>query len=61
LNSNKVLSRYDVFAAAGNRRNRAVVRDVIGNSDAQGRIILRFESVVQNAMVNGIQVVGLSN
>jgi len=58
FNNVRVLNRCDVYALAGNRRNRAVVREIIGTTDAQGRINLRFESIVQNALVNGIEIVG---
>ena len=58
FNNVRVLNRCDVYALAGGRRNRAVVREIIGTTDAQGSINLRFESIVQNALVNGIEIVG---
>ncbi|MFZ4506369.1 MAG: cellulase family glycosylhydrolase [Fimbriimonas sp.] len=55
-NNVKVLNLFDIFAEAGQVRNKAVVKTVTAKSDASGRIVLRFESVVQMAKVNGIQV-----
>jgi hypothetical protein len=60
-NATKVLSLLDIYSAAGKKRNRAVVKTVTGRADANGRIVLRFESVVQMAKVNGIELLGAPN
>jgi hypothetical protein len=60
-NATKVLSLLDIYSAAGKKRNKAVVKTVTGRADANGRIVLRFESVVQMAKVNGIELLGAPN
>ncbi|MFO0930667.1 MAG: malectin domain-containing carbohydrate-binding protein [Gemmataceae bacterium] len=54
-NGTTMLSRFDVFAAAGGK-NRAVRREFTATADAQGRIVLEFVSVVNFAKVSGIVV-----
>jgi hypothetical protein len=55
VNGGRVLYTFDVFAAAGGRF-RAVVREALVVADAQGRIVLSFESVVNFAKVSGVLV-----
>lgn len=59
-NGQKAINRLDVFALAGKVRNRAVVRDIRVQASRSGRIELRFESVVQSAMVSGLEVIPAS-
>jgi len=58
-NNIAVLKRFDIFAVAGKKLNRAVVQDVTATSDSKGRINVRFESGVQSAKVNGIEVLAI--
>jgi hypothetical protein len=53
LNHTRVLSRFDVFAAAGGK-GRAVRRVFMATADAQGRIEVDFVGVVNLAEVSGI-------
>lgn len=55
-NGNLSLRNFDIFAAAGRKRNRALAQDMMANADARGRIVLRFESVVQNAKVDALEL-----
>jgi len=59
-NGQLVLNDFDIFATAGNKRNRAVVKEIAAVSDAAGRIKLSFRSVVQNAKVDAIEILGRS-
>jgi aryl-phospho-beta-D-glucosidase BglC (GH1 family) len=54
-NNGLALSQFDIFAEAGGR-NRAITREVRCLPDAEGRITIRFESVIQNAKVDAIHV-----
>jgi hypothetical protein len=55
-NTNTVKKNFDIFATAGKRRNRAVVLTGSTTADRTGRIRFRFESVVQSAKVDGIEI-----
>ncbi len=56
LNGQRVLGNFDVYAAAG-AKSKAVVKDFNTTPNAQGQIIIAFASVVDNAMVNGIEII----
>jgi len=53
------LNKFDIFLASGLKKNRVVVRDLAVRSDSKGRISVRFESVVQNAKVDGVELLPL--
>lgn len=55
INGTDVLDNYDIFQDAGGA-NIAVVKQFTATSDATGKISIQFSSVVDNAMVNGIEV-----
>jgi len=55
VNGSGVLANFDVFATAG-AQHKAVVREFSAVANANGRIVVAFTSVVDNALVNGIQV-----
>jgi hypothetical protein len=55
INGALVLNDFDVFRAAG-AKNKAVRREFQAVADAQGRIVLSFESVVNFAKVSGVLV-----
>lgn len=55
VNGSPVLSNYDIYAAAGGA-NKAIVQEFVVPADAQGNIAIQFTTVVDNAMVNGIEV-----
>ncbi len=56
LNGAPVLTTFDIIAAAG-APNRAIVEEVTVNADSGGRIGLQFSGVLDNAQVNGIEVI----
>ncbi len=56
LNGQTALSRFDIFAAAGNRRNKAVVRELFASPNNFGRLDIEFEPIVQWAKVDGLQL-----
>ena len=61
VNGTTVLSNFDIVAAAGSA-NKALVQDVTGVADANGKINITFTSVVNSAQVNGIEILsGASN
>jgi streptogramin lyase len=55
INGSPVLGNYDIYAAAGGA-NKAVIQEFVIPADAQGKIVIQFMSLVDNAMVNGIEV-----
>ena len=57
-NGTTELTNFDIYAAAG-AANKAVQRSFNINANASGQIVLNFNTVVDNAQVNGI-VVGSS-
>jgi hypothetical protein len=54
-NGTRVLSSFDVFAAAGGRF-KAVTRQFNVTANSLGRVVLRFAAVMGGARVNGIEV-----
>jgi hypothetical protein len=58
INGQQVLTNFDILAEAGGK-NKALVRDFTINADAQGKLSLQFQSVVNFAKVSGIEVVKL--
>jgi len=55
LNGEQVLSNFDILAAAGGA-NKAVVKQFTVTADANGKIMIQFTSVKDNAQVSGIEV-----
>jgi glucose/arabinose dehydrogenase len=60
INGGMVLSKFDVFAAAGGEF-KALERDFAATADSQGRITVTFTGVVGSALVNGITVSSVSS
>jgi O-glycosyl hydrolase len=48
------LAAFDVFAAAG-ARHRAHVRELAVQADAQGELTVEFVTLVNNALINGLE------
>ena len=57
INSQPMLTKFDIIAAAGGT-DKAVVQQFSVNADATGTIAIQFSSVVDQAQVNGIEVLG---
>jgi subtilisin family serine protease len=55
INGANVLSSFDIVAAAG-AANKAVVKQFTAVADANGKITLSFTTVVDAAVVNGIEI-----
>jgi hypothetical protein len=55
VNGTTALSNFDIYQAAGGA-NKAIVEELPATSDSSGTITVQFSSVVDNAMVNGIEV-----
>jgi hypothetical protein len=60
ISNQQVLTNFDIFATAGGE-NIAVVEQFAGTADANGNITIRFTSVVDQAQVNGIEVLSTSS
>jgi Malectin domain len=56
VNQVVVMTDYDVFVAAGNKKNKAVVHERTVNADALGSVTIAFTAVVNQALVNAIEV-----
>ncbi len=59
-NGQQELTNFDIVAAAG-AANKAVDEQISATADSSGTITLQFSSVVDNAQVNGIEVLGASS
>lgn len=57
INGTTVLSNVDIIAASGSA-NQAIVKEFNVVADGSGNIAINFTSVVDNAAVNGIELLG---
>jgi hypothetical protein len=57
INSQQVLSGFDIFEAAGGS-NIACVKEFTTSADSGGQITIQFKSVKDNATVCGIEILG---
>jgi hypothetical protein len=57
INNQPVLSKFDILSAAGGQ-NKAVVQQFPVTADSSGTISIQFTSVVDQAQINGIEVLG---
>ncbi|MBE3568175.1 MAG: hypothetical protein IMW90_20860, partial [Thermogemmatispora sp.] len=60
LNGQTVLANFDIFAAAGGA-NKAVVKEFSTTASSSGTITLQFSSVVDQAQLNGLEVLPASS
>ncbi len=60
INSQSVLSTFDILASAGGP-DKAVVKQFTVVADGSGKITIHFTSVVDQAQVNGIEVLATSS
>ncbi len=56
INGTQVLTNFDVFAAAGNAANKAVIQEFTANADSSGNYVIVFTTVTDKALVSGIEV-----
>jgi hypothetical protein len=59
INGATVLSNFDIFATAG-AQYKAVVRDFTATANASGQIVIQFNTVTDNATIEGIEVLSVS-
>jgi hypothetical protein len=55
INGTQVLSNFDIFAAAGGK-DIAIARSFTAMASSSGTITITFTSLVDNAMINGIEI-----
>jgi unsaturated rhamnogalacturonyl hydrolase len=58
INGAAVLSQFDIFVAAGNKNNKAVIEAFTMSASATGQYVIQLTSVTDNAMVSGVEVQG---
>lgn len=56
VNGTQVLNDYDIYQVAGGK-NKAVVSEIPVTANSSGNLVVQFSTVVNNAMVNGLEVV----
>ena len=56
LNGTQVLTSFDIFATAG-ATNKAVIEEFTANADSNGMYTITTTSVVNNALISGIEIV----
>jgi hypothetical protein len=56
INGTTVLSNFDIFAAAG-AAFKAVLREFTATANASGQIVINFNTVTDNATIEGIEIV----
>jgi Malectin domain/Glycosyl hydrolase family 30 beta sandwich domain len=56
LNSSRVLTNFDIIAATG-AKDQAIVEQFTTTADSSGQITIQFSTVVDNAMVDGIEII----
>jgi hypothetical protein len=55
INGTQVLTNFDIYATAGGQ-NIANIQQFTVNADSNGQIVITFTSVVNNALVSGIEI-----
>jgi len=60
INGTQVLTNFDIFAAAG-ATNKAVIREFTLNADSNGMYTITTTSVVNSALISGIEMVPGAN
>jgi hypothetical protein len=55
INGTRVLTNFDIFAAASGQ-NKAVIEQFTENASPTGDYVITFTSVINNALVSGIEI-----
>jgi hypothetical protein len=55
INGTKVLSNFDIFAAAG-AMNKAIIEQFTVNANSSGQYVIQFTTVKDNSLINGIDI-----
>jgi hypothetical protein len=56
INGTTVLSNFDIYAVTG-ARYKAVVREFTATANASGQIVIKFNTITDNATIEGIQII----
>jgi hypothetical protein len=56
INGTTVLSNFDIYAKAGGNY-RAVLREFTATANASGQIVINFNTVTDNATIEGIEII----
>ncbi len=59
INGNQVLTNFDIFSAAGGQ-NVAIILQFSAPANASGQYIIQFTTLINNALVNGIEILSSS-
>ena len=59
INGTTALSSFDIYAAAG-ARYKAVVRELTATASSSGQIVINFQTVTDNATIEGIEIITLT-
>ena len=59
INGNQVLTNFDIYATAG-ATNQAVVEQFTATANGSGQIVIATTTVINNAQINGIEILGSS-
>jgi hypothetical protein len=55
INGTQVLTSFDIFAAAG-AQNKAIIEQFPANANSSGQFVITFTTVVDNALISGIEI-----
>jgi autotransporter-associated beta strand protein len=55
INGQKVLTNFDIYAAAG-AGDRAVIKEIVAAANTNGGLIIGFSNVVDNACISAIEI-----
>ena len=59
VNGTTVLSNFDIYAVTG-ARYKALVRDLTTTANSSGQIVINFQTVTDNATIEGIEIIALT-
>jgi len=60
INGVQVLTNFDILATAGGK-DIAIIRQFTATANSSGRIIIQFTTVVDNAKLSGLEILGTPN
>ena len=56
INQVVVMASFDIYVAAGGKKNKAVVFERTESADPQGNFVITFKSDINSALVNAVEV-----
>jgi beta-glucosidase len=59
INGNQVLTNFDIFSAAGGQ-NIAIIQQFSAPANPSGQYVIQFTTLIDNALVNGIEILSSS-